>query len=312
MITNLNSWSFEPSSNKSVGNLSDSFICGRSSNDLFAAGRSVLPFPQAFGPSSGPSSRFAQRSSLLGQQTRGRLGKPIPIPSHDHSAQSTADHPSAPVAFPFAPSVRSVHPRFHGPISSDSCPLVFIRGSFSRHQPVNLTNLMVLTLHNPLISRVCTPLHVNQFFFFTPSGTAFPGKNTCLLTCPVDSASNPTQDELRFTIATSLCREVACRRPHCTSKRKILVGRGSIPSPSTFFRCKYLISRFSPPNLAARKDRARKSRDKNWPFVRKRFSLNWDFCTFAHSFCGLAPLENWATEQLNHEKRREKQFSETS
>ena len=106
MITNLNSWSFEPSSNKSVGNLSGSFIS---------------------------------------------------IPSHDHSAQSTADHPSAPVAFTVAPSVRSVHPRFNGPVS-----FVFIRGSFSRHQPDNLTNLTVLTLHNPLISRVCTPFHINQ------------------------------------------------------------------------------------------------------------------------------------------------------
>src|SRR5688572_11478374 len=131
MITNLNSWSFEPSSNKSVGNLSDSFIWVRSSNDLFATGRSVLPFPQAFGP----SSRFAQRSSLLGQQTRGRLGKPIPIPSHDHSAQSTADHPSAPVAFTFPPSVRSVHPRFNEPVSCPLVPQGGIRGSFSRHQP---------------------------------------------------------------------------------------------------------------------------------------------------------------------------------
>jgi hypothetical protein len=62
MITNLNSWSLESlrrssatagaSSNKSVENLSGSFICNRSSSDLFTVPKCNRPFPQAFGPSS--------------------------------------------------------------------------------------------------------------------------------------------------------------------------------------------------------------------------------------------------------------------
>src|SRR5687768_12569207 len=113
MITNLNSWSFEPSSNKSV---------------------------ESFDPS-------------------------IPIPSDGQSAAGTA---SATVPFTFNPSAPSLYPQVNGPGSSHSYPLVFIRGSFSPHQPANLTNLTFLTFPNPLIARVCTPLHINQNFFPTP------------------------------------------------------------------------------------------------------------------------------------------------
>ncbi len=116
MITNLNSWSFEFSRhrfakaeatpNKSVGKDSGSFICSLPSNDLSAARKPGLLFPQAFGTLTS--------------------------------------------AFRLAP---------------DSCPLVSIRGSLSRHPAVNSPELSFLTFPNPLKSRVRTPSHVNQKFF---------------------------------------------------------------------------------------------------------------------------------------------------
>ena len=102
----LNSWSFEPSSNKSVENLDPS----------------------------------------------------IPIPSEDHNAShghTAAEHPSV-----FAPAP-SVDP--------------WSNSEFLRQFP----NFTDTTLPNPLISRVCTPLHVNQILFFGLFQTHFRPLSRC-------------------------------------------------------------------------------------------------------------------------------------
>jgi hypothetical protein len=87
----------------------------------------------------------------------------IPIPSDGPSA---AEHASAAVACTFAQSALSVYPLFTSPFSSNSCSLVFIRGSFSRFPSMNFT---FLTFHNPLKARVRTPSNVNQNLFFAAS-----------------------------------------------------------------------------------------------------------------------------------------------
>jgi hypothetical protein len=106
MITNNHSWSLEPSSNKRVEDLSGSFICNRSSSDHAVAKKSGLAFTVCV--SFDPSSRFAKRTSLIGQQIRGRLGKPIPPLTSDRIARSKSAFFSCPDQFGLLRSLSSL------------------------------------------------------------------------------------------------------------------------------------------------------------------------------------------------------------